>query len=260
MDCLFSLTCHSPAQGVVQASPGRAKSQVPRARTGCRCCVDRSTASTKHRGIREHGNSRSVPTIHQYEAGNPRQDRRATIQKNGGHQPNDWQAAYFFNLAIIGSVLCVRLFGVPPVGAGGVVGNISLFHQYMAYTSSGSLRMRCLRGVLRRDVSFSNRHTRDRSGCFFPSTPHAHRSGPVSIFSCGQVRTPLVRGDVTPSQGQGHLLTGCSGVTARSDDRSRDHELSHNAKQTSAHLCISEDERTANRALSLALREETGSL
>ena len=47
-------------------------------------------------------------------------------------------------------------------------------------------------------------------------------------------------------------------VTARSDDRSRDDEQSHNARQTSAHLCISEDERTAHRALSLAVREETG--
>ena len=89
----------------------------------------------------------------------------------------------------------------------------------------------------------------------------------MSIFSCGQVRAHLVRSDVTPSQGWGHLLTGLSGVrsqampaivTAWSDDRSRDDEQSHNARQTSAHLCISEDERTAHGPLSLALREETG--
>ena len=42
--------------------------------------------------------------------------------------------------------------------------------------------------------------------------------------------------------------------TARSDDRSRDDdEQSRNARQTSAHLCTSEDERTAHRATSSAL-------
>ena len=138
----------------------------------------------------------------------------------------------FFNLAIVGSVLIARLFRVPPVAAGGVVGNFTLFHQYITYTSSGSLKMRCRRGYA--GVTFLlNRHTHDRSGCFFPSAPHAHRSWPVSIFSCGQVRARLARGGVTASQGWGHQLTGPTGfrfqatpaiVTVRSDDRSRDDE------------------------------------
>ena len=34
-------------------------------------------------------------------AGDRPQDWRATIPKNGGHQPNDWQAAYFFNQAVV---------------------------------------------------------------------------------------------------------------------------------------------------------------
>ena len=96
----------------------------------------------------------------------PPQNRGATIQTNGVHQPHDWQASYFLNLAIIGWVLASRLFGVPPVDAGGVVGNIALFHQYMAYTSSDSLKKRCRRGYAGGTFP-SNRHTHDMSG-FFP--------------------------------------------------------------------------------------------
>ena len=82
----------------------------------------------------------------------------------------------------------LRIFSLPPVDAGGVAGNITLFHQYMAYISSGSLRMRCRRGYAGVTFSF-NRHNHDRSGCFFPFGSRL-RSGPDVTPRAGDSQVP----------------------------------------------------------------------
>ena len=65
MDCLFESTCQSLVQGVVHASRAW-EGQVPGTASTHRVPMLCRQVHSKHehRGIRAHGNSRSVPTIH----------------------------------------------------------------------------------------------------------------------------------------------------------------------------------------------------
>ena len=163
----FRLTCQSLVQGVVQAS-SRWGVQSHRNHEHAQGADAVSTGPQQARnteGSERTARSTSVKRATSPRATHPKTSGRPS-QKMAGTSPRTGRL-HIFMLANIGSVLTARLFGVPPVDTSGVVGNVALIHQYVAYTSSGSLRMRCRRGYA--DVTFPpNRDTHDRSGCSVP--------------------------------------------------------------------------------------------